>query len=155
MRILKRNSLNEVLSYSRNIQAAVNLLGKENVGVFVFEELINDPDRYYGAICDFIGIDVAIGLRLTRQKHLHKRITQGQVEYLQRLSNSNWKKLIMKVKGPRSRQRLFGANDGDSVPAKVSLPSQWEQKISDASRAGNRWIAENYPLPLEKYNYPL
>jgi len=154
-RISNRKSLDKALSYSRNIQAAVNRLGKENVGVFVFEELISDPDRYYGAICDFIGIDVAQGLKLTRQKHLHKRITQDQVEYLQRLSNSSWNKLILKIKGQRSRRRLFNANAGDSVPAKVSLPWQWEQKISDATRAGNRWIAENYHLPLEKYNYSL
>jgi hypothetical protein len=154
-KISKNLTLEEVFPYSRNIQAAVNLLGKENVGVFVFEELINDPDRYYGTICDFIGIDVTQGLKLTRQRHLHKRTTQGQVEYLQRLSNSTWYKLILKFKGSQSRRRLIDANAGDGVHAKVSLPSQWERRISDATRAGNRWIAMNYHLYLEKYDYPL
>ncbi len=98
-KISKKLTLEETFPYSRNIQAAVNLLGKENVGVFVFEELVNDPERYYSAICDFIGIDVAQGLELTRQRHLNKRITQGQVEYLQRLSNSTFYKLILKFKG--------------------------------------------------------
>lgn len=154
-KISKNLTLEEVFPYSRNIQVAVNLLGKENVGVFVFEELINDPDRYYGTICDFIGIDVTQGLKLTRQRHLHKRTTQGQVEYLQRLSNSTWYKLILKFKGSQSRRRLIDANAGDGVHAKVSLPSQWERRISDATRAGNRWIAMNYHLYLEKYDYPL
>lgn len=154
-KISKNLTLEEVFPYSRNIQVAVNLLGKENVGVFVFEELINDPDRYYGTICDFIGIDVTKGLKLTRQRHLHKRTTQGQVEYLQRLSNSTWYKLILKFKGSQSRRRLIDANAGDGVHAKVSLPSQWERRISDATRAGNRWIAMNYHLYLEKYDYPL
>ncbi len=154
-RLGKNQTLEDVFPYSRNIQTAVNLLGKENVGIFVFEELINDPAKYYRAICDFIGIDIVQGLDLTRQKHLNKRITQGHVEYLQQLNNSTWNKWIIKIMGRQYRIRLFDANAGDGVPAKVSLPSQWEQRISDATRAGNRWITENYHLPLEKYNYPL
>ncbi len=148
-------TLEEAFPYSRNIQAAVNLLGKENVGVFVFEELTNDPERYYSAICDFIGIDVVNGLELTRQKHLHKRITEGQVEYLKRLSNSTLYKLILKFKGLQTRERLIDANAGDGVPARVSLPTQWKQRISDATLEGNRWIAMNYNLSLDKYGYPL
>jgi hypothetical protein len=148
-------TLEEAFPYSQNIQAAVNLLGKENVGVFVFEELINDPDRYYSAICDFIGIDVSQGLELTRKRHLNKRITQGQVEYMQWLSNSTLYKLFLKFMGLQTRRRLLDANASDGVSAKVSLPTQWEQGISDATLVGNRWIAANYNLSLEKYDYPL
>ncbi len=155
-KIAKRKSLDNLFTYSRNIQTAVNLLGKENVGVFVFEELLDNPDQYYAAICNFIGIDVTQGLELTQQKHLQQRITQGQVEYLQRLSKSlSWGKLLLKIKGQKYRRRIFKANAGDGIPAKVSLPPQWEKEISDVTRAGNRWITENYHLPLSKYNYPL
>ena len=155
-KIAKRKSLDNLFTYSRNIQAAVDLLGRENVGVFVFEELVDNPDQYYAAICNFIGIDVTQGLELTQQKHLQQRITQGQLEYLQRLSKSlSWEKILLKIKGEKYRLRLFMANAGDSVQAKVPLPPQWEKEISDVTRAGNRWIIENYHLPLGKYDYPL
>ena len=128
-KIAKRKSLDNLFTYSRNIQTAVNLLGKENVGVFVFEELVDDPDQYYAAICNFIGIDVTQGLELVRQKHLNQRITQAQLEYLQRLSKSlSWEKILLKIKGEKYRLRLFMANAGDSVQAKVPLPPQWECK---------------------------
>jgi hypothetical protein len=155
MKISTNLTLEDVFPYSRNVKVAANLLGKENVGVFVFEELIKDPERYYSALCDFIGIDVAQGLELARHKHLHKRTTQDQVEYLQQLNNSTWTKLISKIMGRRYRECLFDANAGNGVLAKVSLPSRWERRISDATRVGNRWIAENYNLSLEKYKYPL
>ena len=155
-KIAKRKSLDNLFTYSQNIQAAVNLLGKENVGVFVFEELVENPDQYYAAICNFIGIDITQGLELVRQKHLNQRITQAQLEYLQRLSKSlSWEKILLKIKGEKYRLRLFMANAGDSVQAKVPLPPQWEKEISDVTRAGNRWIIENYHLPLGKYDYPL
>ncbi len=153
--ISKNLTLEEVFSYSQKIQVAGNLLGKENVGVFLFEELINDPGRHYSAICDFIGIDVAQGLELTRQRHMNKRITQGQVEYLQQLNNSTLYKLILKFKGPKSRKRFLDANASDGIPANVSLSTQWKQRISDATLIGNRWIDENYNLSLQKYDYPL
>ena len=153
-KIAKRKSLDNLFTYSRNIQTAVDLLGKENVGVFVFEELVDNPDQYYTAICNFIGIDVAQGLELTKQKHLHQRITQGQLEYLQRLSKSlSWGKLLLKIMGQKYRRRIFKENAGDDVQAKVSLPPQWEKEISDVTRVGNRWIVENYHLPLGKYDY--
>ena len=79
-KIAKRKSLDNLFTYSRNIQTAVNLLGKENVGIFVFGELADNPDQYYSAICNFIGIDVTQGLELVRQKHLNQRITQAQLE---------------------------------------------------------------------------
>ena len=155
-KIAKRKSSDKLSSYSWHIQAAVNLLGKENVGVFVFEELLDNPDQYYAAICNFIGIDVTQGLELVRQKHLHQRITQGQVEYLQRLNKSpSWEKKLLKIMGRQYRRLIFKANAGDRGQAKVSLPPQWEKEISDVTRAGNRWITENYHLPLSKYNYPL
>lgn len=148
-------SLDAVFSYYRNIQVAVDLLGQENVGVFVFEELIEDPERYFGAVCAFMGIDVAKGLELTRQQHLHPRITQDQLEFLQRVNSSTWARLMLKFKGVRARRRLLKANAGDGAPARVSLPQHWEPKIADATRSGNRWLVENYHLSLERFNYPL
>jgi hypothetical protein len=154
-RISIERSLDTILSYTRNIQRAVNLLGMENVGVFVFEELLDDPDRYYRNICDFIGIDVAKGLELTRQKCLNKRITEDQLEILQRISRSRWSRLMLRLKGRPYRKRIFMRNADDGIPAKVTLPRQFEKRISDAARDGNRWITENFSLHLEKYNYPL
>jgi hypothetical protein len=47
----------DVLNYTQNIKATIELLGKENVGVFLFEDLMNDPESYYRSISDFIGIE--------------------------------------------------------------------------------------------------
>jgi hypothetical protein len=151
-----RNSIYSELSYSRNIQATVELLGKDNVGVFVYEDMINDPQQYYTNICNFIGIDVAEGLELIQDAHLHKRITQGQLAFLQELDNCTiWKRWLLIIKGQKYRRRLFRTNGGDGVPANVSLPSKWEKEIADVTRVGNRWLVDNYDLSLEKYGYPL
>jgi hypothetical protein len=151
----KRRSPEEVLSYSLNIQTACNLLGRKNVGIFVFKQLVADPEQYYHGICEFIGLDGLHGLALTREKHLHRRITQGQVEYLQELNRSTGNRLFLRARSRKSRERLFDAKAVDGVPATATVPPQWEKQICDATRVGHRWIAENYSIPLEQYEYPL
>jgi hypothetical protein len=152
---LSESSLNIISSYSRNIQAAVNLLGKENVGVFAFEELVENPDQYYSHFCEFIGIDVAQGLALTEEKHLHHRMTQNQIEFLKQMNSSKWNRFMLNLRKSPYRAQILDAKSSDGIPAKVPLPPELKQTILEATRAGNRWIAENYHLPLEKYNYPL
>jgi hypothetical protein len=155
-KISTNKSLDDLLSYSKVIQKAVDLLGKENVGVFVFEDMISDPEKYYGGICDFIGIDKAQGLELTRQRHLNQRITQNQIEYLMRLNDSSiWHQVYLKMCGRHFRRRQLEAKTGDGIRARVSLSPKWEKEISNLTRAGNRWLAENYLLGLSEYGYPL
>jgi len=68
----------------------VNLLGQENVGVFLFEELLADPDSYYRSICEFIGIETAEGVRLSRQQHFNRSLTQKQFNRIREFNDSRW-----------------------------------------------------------------
>ena len=79
-----------LFSYNKNIRASVNLLGQENVGVFLFEELLADPDSYYRSICEFIGIETAEGVRLSRQQHFNRSLTQKQFNRIREFNDSRW-----------------------------------------------------------------
>ena len=150
----RRNGSN-LFCYSETIQAARSLVGKENVGVFLFEELIEDQSGYYRAICSFMGIDSEEGLTLVREKHVNKRISQYQVEWLKKMDCSFWKRMALLSMNSRWRRRLFQNCEDESAPAMVSMPSKVELQIADATRPGNRWLAEHLALPLDRYGYPL
>lgn len=151
--VLYRNSLDEIFSYRANIEAAINLLGRDNVGVFAFENLNSDSPQYYRDILGFIGIDISEGLELTANSHLHRRMTQTQYSKLQGLDRpSIWRKLLLK-KG-KYRRFVFKSGANDSAPVDFALPSYWEKRISDLTRLDNQWIAETYGLPLGEFGYP-
>ncbi len=150
-----RTAANPRFFYCGNILSSVEMLGRENVGVFVFEELVTDPDSYYRRICNFIDIDFEQSMELLQNKHLHERITQDQISFLRQLNRSRWQKLFLKVKGRRYRRRLFPQKAGNNHPAKVILSPEWKAKLSDAAKPDNRWLVNTFQLPLEKYGYSL
>jgi hypothetical protein len=154
-RKIRRQGAQDVLNYAKNIQVSINMLGADNVGVFLFEDLMSDPEAYYRAISSFIGIDSEKALPLTRDKHLHKRISQKQVDWLKERQNSLWKGFLLRTKSVKTRKILFGQQVDDGPPAKVIISRELKQKLENQTRDGNRWLVENCGLPLQKYDYPL
>jgi hypothetical protein len=152
----KMHSLEQALSYSQHIQIGAELLGRNNVGVFLFEEMLEDPEKYYRNICEFMGIDVNKGLELTREKHLNRSLSRGQIAFLQQLNESSIReKIVLRLKGSDFRRKLLQSNSGDGVAAKITLPDHLVGEISDVTRAGNQWLVDTYNLPLSQYGYPL
>ena len=143
-----------LLNYGNGIRAAVDLLGRENVGVFLFEDLCEDPGTYHRSICEFIGIDADIGVAHAEGAHHNRGIGQKQVEYMREVHESVFKRTVHAFRSPEKRRRDLRANAG-GPPAKAHLTDQLAKEVSDATRDGHRWLAETFDLPLEKYGYPL
>lgn len=142
-------------NYIQNIQTSIELLGKENVGVFLFEELQRQPEKYYRSISWFIGIDPDEAYSLSKQKHLNKRITQGELDKIRQLYACVWTKALLPFLSRRLRRRLLLSAAQNSGPAKVELAADFQEKIIAATRDGHRWLVENLDLPLAEYDYPI
>ena len=145
------------LGASDLIRGSMEIVGKENVGVFLFEEFREDPQQSIRSVCDFLGVDPkqAIDMLDNEETHLNARMTQGQVEYLQSLQKSPWKRLSLIWKSPRDRRRIYRQQGGDQQLAKPQLSDQWKGRISDSTREGHRWLSETFGLNMEQHGYPL
>ncbi len=155
-KLLQKKSLGAIFSYGENIRSAIDLLGRQNVAVFNFENLANNPVQYYREIQDFLGVDTSEGLKLVNKAHFGKRLTRGQLSYLQRIDQgSMWSKFIFRRRTRKYRGSVLDMSTDDNTPVDIALPSYWETRISDATRSDNQWIARNYELPLREYGYPM
>lgn len=143
------------VNYGHNIRTAVSLLGKGNVGVFVFEDLLKDPKRYYTGICEFLGIDADEGLALTTGEHMNTRITISQLTQLKRMESSLVQKLLWRLSSKKQRQRLFRRANDNTAAAKVILSDDQRNKISNDTALMNRWLDEEFGLNLGSHGYPL
>ena len=153
--IARQSGMAGVNGHLETIRLASELLGKENVGVFLFEDLMKDPDGYYQRICEFIGVDAEEGLSLVSQKHLHKRISQEQLNWLRVVNSNCLRKLWLRCSGDVRRRRAFNRRENDLSPARVKLSGEMTGAISAATKDGHRWLVDHYGLPLETYGYPL
>jgi hypothetical protein len=148
-------SFQRFLSYGQRIRDSIDLLGKENVAVYLFEDLCQDQNHFTQSVCKFLGVDEQEGVRWMNEGHLHTRLTQGQVDFLKRIQSSFWTRWWANRQSPEKQREMIEQHGSEGVPAKAELPKHWLPKIADATRDGNRWLVDNLQLPLEKYNYPL
>jgi len=54
------------LIYSHNIKRWLNIFGKKNVYLMIFEEFIKNPKEEYKKVCDFLGIDNTFKPNITK-----------------------------------------------------------------------------------------
>ncbi len=154
--LLQEKSLGAIFSYGENIRSAIDLLGRRNVAVFIFENMLNNPVHYYREIQDFLGVDTSEGLKLVNKAHFGERLTRGQLSNLQRIDQgAMWSKFIFRRRTRNYRRSVLNMSTDDNTPVDIALPSYWETRISDATRSDNQWIARNYELPLREYGYPM
>jgi hypothetical protein len=142
--------------FGDNLRFAVQHLGVDNVGVFLLENLQDDPKDFYQRIATFLGIDVDEA-RNQQQKHLNLAITTEQVAWLQRINAAAAERDHWLILSPEERDRRFTAIRQEGSGEKYRVPLSDEQKayISKRSQPLNRWVAETFKLDLQRYGYPL
>lgn len=156
--LLLAGGLDGMFGYGDNVRAAVEMLGRERVGVFLFEELASAPDDYYRGIAAFLGIDAAECTRLAAGAHRNLRLTAAAMEHIREVDRGfvrrwRWRRQDSAQRRRELRQAEEAA--GDTAGAKVLLSDRWKEAISATTSAGNRWLRDELGLPLEHYGYPL
>lgn len=151
--------LGEWLCHSSNIQIALSLLGRENVGVFLYEELCGQPDAYFTSLARFLGIDVQESLRLALGSHFNTRLLQAELDYIEQVSNSLPGRIRWRFSQPVQRRRAMKAylarQGHPTQPARIQLTEEWQERVSEATRAGNQWLASELGLNLAAHGYPI
>ncbi len=141
------------LHYNEIISFYVRLFGKENVGVFLYEEFTQDRVSYLKRICDFLGVDHVTALQLVDGRHELPNLTRRQLFYCQFMS-----KLVPNFKFEQSSasskgiiQRLLS----DSPRAKIEISAKWIENLSLSYKEGNRVLVDDLDLPLVRFGYCL
>ncbi len=144
-----------IYRYHSVAQAYVEAFGRENVGVFLLEDLAKNTETFARQLCAFIGIDGEEGVRLLTGKRMHGRKSTRGLAYA-RIRNA--------LLGPNIHLGQFvpaGAVDAFSAflsrgrPVKVELPTEWVAELESYYRDENCRLAKEWGLPLEKYGYPM
>jgi len=130
------------------------VVGRENVGVFAFEELAGSAATFGRRLCEFAGIDADVGVPLLVNQHENVRKSDRTQAYAKIRSaffpRVSFGRLLPVTIRNGWRNYLEGGQR-----AKVELSSDWLDRIKSYYRSDNRKLAAEYGLPLESYGYPL
>ncbi len=135
-------------------EAWARAVGEDNVGVFVFEELVNDSGTFAKRLCDFIGIDAQLGMKLLAKRHENERKSERTQMYA-RLRSAFFPDISFGKTLPAPLRRAWRNYLEGGRRARVELPAGWLDRIVDYYGSDNRKLAARYGLPLRDYNYPM
>ncbi len=142
------------LDYFSTVEVYRKIFGEDSIKLFLFEQLAEDPEGYFGHWCRFLGIDPAEGVRLTRAK-AENTTASATVARVARIQRS---RLLTRLYGWLSPGRRFDWLRRPSLgraPVRPRVSRAGRRRIARITREGNRQLAEQFDLPLERYGYPL
>lgn len=144
-------NLPALLCYDRVVKRYQDLLGQENVGVFLFEELTRDPKTYVEQIAEFMGIEAAPMYALLGGHHEHQRMTRAELlswhvgrflwsrssqDTMQRRIQSRWHRWL-----------------GRRAPVDDKLPLSWEPRLRELYGPSNNALSGLIGRDLGGFGY--
>ncbi len=140
-----------VLHYYETIQCYCRILGRDNVGIFLFEEFVHDRPTYIRKLSEFLGIDALIMMRLVEGKHENRGASTERAWPVQVLGS-----LLARcgLSGDKTNRFGFMRNImGSEQKAGISISPIWMKQLSTLYRGGNEALMRDFKLPLEGYKY--
>lgn len=157
-RKIKREVLNKVVvAYSVNVPIAVDLLGLENVGLFVFEEIRKNPICFFTDIQKYMGVSPLDDPAYFNSVHYNKRLNEAQFNLIKQVGAKHDGAVnpITEQEYKQARRQFRKLADSGSPPVKLGLSPDWARVIADASKDGNREIVDIFNVDLQSHGYPL
>ncbi|MFH1267161.1 MAG: sulfotransferase [Planctomycetota bacterium] len=147
------------LNYANTVEIFADVFGAEAVGIFLFEQLVEDNAAFLDALCRFIDVDSEEGIALAAGQRGADRWTTTQMEKLQQIHGSLLQSMAFRFGSKWRRREMLGLNRNGTSPegerARAPIPDAWQERILAETREGNRRLVEKWDLPLERYGYPL
>ena len=131
-----------------------NIFGKENVALFLLEELQADPGDFARRLCGFIGVDPERGATLISGERRNVRVSEKYYKYAKLRKQLGLNVPIGRF-APQFIRELFKKAIMSGRTAKIELPPAWAERLEDRYRSDNRRLADEWNLPLERFGYPL
>jgi hypothetical protein len=147
------------LDYANTVEIFARVFGRENVGVFLFEDLVADPEAFVRRLCGFIGVEADVGVALTQQARRNDRWRAEHLSALEDIGASRRKRWAFRLQDKPGRLRMLGLDgplgSAQGQPARVHLSGYWRARIAERTAPGNAALSRDWDLPLHLHGYPL
>lgn len=144
------------LDYAETVRIFADVFGRESVKVMLFEELVSDLPSFVTSLCEFAGISAAEGVALTARRQENVRWGADQMAHLQAIRRSPPRAAQFRFSSRKRRKQLLGLSSspsGRGTRAQAVISPQWRSRIIERTATGNRWLEDEWGLPLSKVGY--
>jgi hypothetical protein len=131
------------LHYGEIIRYYCRLFGKQNVGIFLYEEFCQNKMEYFRKFCDYLRIDHQTAIKLVAGKHELRNLSTRDLFYF-----SIFSRIF-----PRSKFEPWVLGRSGAKIRSIHIDPEMEERIRSLYRDGNRALMSEQALPLDAFNY--
>jgi hypothetical protein len=143
------------IEYYKIVKYYSELFCKENVGVFLFEEMVKDLQNFSKNIAGFLSIDADEAYRLLKSKHENDGVSQNLNRY-RKLKSQISSYIPGEIKNiaylKNIEQQLFQKLK-KGKKQNIEMSEETEGNIYSYYNEQNRQLAKEFDLKLQKYGY--
>lgn len=147
----------EALNYFRFFRVFADQFGADRVKILFYEELLEDPERYYARWDELLGLPTGEAFKALHGKAERRRNSARRLAY------DHWKaRAAAVVPGFATAEGAllkalpaFGRWIDGGAPARIELPDTWKARIHDYYASTNAQLAELVGPDMARYGYPL
>ncbi len=144
----------EYLDYHRSVGLFRSLFGDGNVFVGLFEQLQENPGAFLSDLAWFMEIN-PFSLPEKDLKGKENVRLSAASEGLARFANKRLKRDVKSVAKRREWLKLADRMMFSRASSRTVMDEEIRSSVESLYRPGNRALAANLGLPLEKYGYPI
>lgn len=142
--------------YHRILTLYASLFGKQKIHILLFENFVNDNERFINDLCRILRIDAAEASKLLCGEHERGRNTGRELRYNQFRTHFFWGKSLGRyLPFGATLSRMWRNFLSKGPPASDFMSDYWRNKIIELYREDNSKLAQEYDLPLKEYGYPV
>jgi hypothetical protein len=150
-----QNPPQKILSTADTADIFADVFGRENIHLFIFEELVQTPERFLKRLSDCLNIDTAESIQLTLRKRVNDRITADIVDQIKTMEKSFMQRHRFRRADTQTRWDMLFSDPGCTEKLRPELSNAWKKTIQEFCRDQNHRLAEDWNLPLADYGYTL
>ncbi len=153
-----RSHLQTNYNYYQIMKTYADILGTENIKVYLYEELRNDDRRFISDICNYLGVDADKGIEIAAGKIVGSRLTTGQLAYRRMEAKLSLPKTVLGRLWQRVNcfgYRKLASFMGDDRKLSLQFPEDIKAQIESDFAETNKKVGDLFGLDLLKHKYVL
>lgn len=141
------------LNYYETVRCYAALFGRENVGVFLFEEMVDDLPAYAQRLSEFMGIDAAQTAECLGGKHENSTVSHRYNTY-RKLVRRGLPKVEQLAFLPRPLKSGIVHYLQQGPKKKHAMSAETTSRVYRYFGESNRKLQQEFDVNLSQYDYP-
>lgn len=141
-----------MLRHSDFVDIYAGVFGAENVGIFLFEDMIEDEADYVQRLAAFMDVDETQAVESIQNLPSNQRRSSA---YLKAKSMRDRSALLSlgEAIAPKGLKRMAKKHLSRGKAAKAKIPETWREKLAPSFVDSNQALAEHWNVPLARHGY--